>query len=41
MYFPKVKDIVKAHDNIFKIMRHTMLSKNTDMSYKYNSNIML
>lgn len=41
MYFPKIPDIVKAHGNISKIMRYTMLQRNEDMSYKYDSNIYL
>jgi threonine dehydratase len=41
-YFPKVKDIVKAHEIIRGIMpMYTMLQKNQDMSYKYESNIFL
>ena len=28
MYFPKIPDIVKAHGNISKIMRYTMLQRN-------------
>jgi threonine dehydratase len=40
-YFPKVKDIVIAQVNISKIMRYTMLQRNSDMSLKYNSNIYL
>ena len=40
-YFPKVKDVVKAQNNLLNIMRYTMLQKNDDMSHKYNSNIYL
>jgi threonine dehydratase len=40
-YFPKVKDVVKAQNNLLNIMRYTMLQKNEDMSQKYNSNIFL
>ena len=40
-YFPKVKDIVKAHTNISKIMRYTMLQRNDDLSQIYQSNIFL
>jgi len=40
-YFPKVKDIVSAQETISKIMRYTMLQRNSDMSFKYNSNIFL
>jgi len=40
-YFPKVKDIVKAHGNISKIMNYTLLQKNIDMTNKYGNNIFL
>lgn len=40
-YFPNVKNIIKAHDKISKIMYYTKLHRIEDLSYKYNSNIYL
>jgi threonine dehydratase len=41
-YFPKVKDIIKAHEIIRGIIpMYTMLQRNHDMCYKYESNIFL
>jgi len=41
-YFPKINDIIKAHNNIRNIMpMYTMLQQNKDISDKYGSNIFL
>jgi threonine dehydratase len=40
-YFPKIRDIAKARENLNKIMGYTMMQKNLDISQKYNSNIFL
>jgi threonine dehydratase len=40
-YFPKLKDIIKANENIRKIMNYTRCSLNEDMSWKYKNNIFL
>jgi threonine dehydratase len=40
-YFPKVKDIIKANENISKIMNYTRCVFNEDMSRKYQNNIFL
>jgi threonine dehydratase len=40
-YFPKIRDIAKARENLNKIMGYTMMKRNLDMSIKYNSNIYL
>lgn len=40
-YFPSVKNIMKAHEKIMKIMYYTKLHNIQDLSYKYNSNIYL
>jgi len=40
-YFPKVNDIIKANENISKIMNYTRCLLNEDMSWKYKNNIFL
>jgi threonine dehydratase len=40
-YFPSIKNIIKAHEKILKIMYYTKLHNIQDLSYKYNSNIYL
>ena len=40
-YFPSVKNIMKAHEKILKIMYYTKLHNIQDLSHKYNSNIYL
>jgi len=40
-YFPKVKDIISAHQKLIKFMYYTPVTCEIDMSYKYNSNIYL
>ena len=40
-YFPKVKDIISASNRLINIMPFTLVKRNDDLSYKYESNIFL
>ena len=40
-YFPKVKDIITASNRLINIMPFTLVKRNDDLSYKYESNIFL
>jgi len=40
-YFPQVRDVVNASKRLLNIMGYTMIKKNDDLSYKYDTNIFL